>query len=64
MPAVAGASIAYFVIVTHGYGLWRHFYGRPRVALSLATPLKGAIEGLTLFIPAWHIVLPAAMWDT
>jgi len=25
---------------------------------------KGAIEGLALFVPAWHIVLPTAMWDT
>jgi len=22
------------------------------------------IEGLALFVPAWHIVLPAATWDT
>jgi len=22
------------------------------------------IEGLTLFVPAWHIVLPTASWDT
>ena len=24
---------------------------------------KGVIEGLALFVPAWHIVLPAATWD-
>jgi len=25
---------------------------------------KGAIEGLALFVPAWHIVLATATWDT
>ena len=24
----------------------------------------GAIEGLAVFVPAWHIVLQAATWDT
>jgi len=25
---------------------------------------EGAIEGATLFVPAWHIVLLTATWDT
>ena len=40
---------------------------RDEVALSEAVHWgsdKGAIEGLALFVPAWHIVLPTSKWDT